>query len=66
MHMEQLVKETGVEYYDFGFDPEFSSRSELFFDPDHMNREGAALFSEKKLKPILRERADRPQRGVRK
>src|SRR5687768_10970577 len=42
---KRLSKATGVRYYDFSKDPEFSEQAELFADADHLNVEGKRLFS---------------------
>jgi hypothetical protein len=45
--MADFVERTGVSYHDFNRPDEFPlERTELFLDTDHLNAEGATLFSE--------------------
>lgn len=41
----EIQTKTGVRYYDYSLDERFSSSYHLFFDSDHMNREGARQFT---------------------
>jgi hypothetical protein len=43
--MTNLQQKYGVEYYDFSQDAQFASNPQLFFDSDHLNACGAALFT---------------------
>lgn len=42
--LSDVVKETGVEYYDYSLDERFKNDHRLFKDGDHMNKEGARVF----------------------
>ena len=39
-----IVEETGVSYYDYGFDERFVHNYGIFMNSDHLNSEGAKLF----------------------
>jgi len=43
--MQQLVEEYGVEYYDFSTDKDLIYNNLLFKDDDHLNADGAVVFS---------------------
>jgi len=45
--MQQLVANYDVEYYDFSTDEEFIYNNLLFRNPDHLNADGATVFSKK-------------------
>lgn len=45
--MAALTDAYGVEYYDFSEDPGFIHNPDLFTNSDHMNKEGARLFTRK-------------------
>lgn len=42
--IDDIVAETGVRYYDYGFDSRFVSEHEWFMNSDHLNKEGARQF----------------------
>lgn len=43
--MEEIIRETGVTWLDHQDDTRFSNRYDWFFNSDHLNREGAAVFT---------------------
>lgn len=43
--VDSIAKETGIPYYDYSADPRFSNSLEYFSDADHLNKEGAAVFT---------------------
>lgn len=43
--IDQVVKDTGVEYYDYAFDERFANEYSLFMNIDHLNKEGARNFT---------------------
>ena len=43
--MDQVVQDTGVEYYDYAFDERFTHKYSWFSDADHINMEGARNFT---------------------
>lgn len=43
--IDDIVKRTGVIYCDYSMDERFSRNYDLFFDVDHLNRNGARLFT---------------------
>ncbi|MBQ8698953.1 MAG: hypothetical protein IJ812_03395 [Schwartzia sp.] len=42
--MDEIVRNTGVEYYDFAFDARFIHNYDWFMNSDHLNKEGARAF----------------------
>lgn len=44
MMIDNVVKDTGVKYYDYSNDSRFCDNYELFLDVDHLNHEGAVKF----------------------
>jgi hypothetical protein len=42
--LEGIIAETGVSFYDYGFDSRFVSNYAWFLDSDHLNKEGARHF----------------------
>lgn len=42
--IDKVVADTGVLYYDYGFDNRFDSNYEWFMNSDHLNEEGARQF----------------------
>lgn len=42
--IDQVTRNTGVEYYDYAFDERFSSEYSWFINCDHLNKEGAKIF----------------------
>ncbi len=54
--LEQVQKDTGVEYYDYGFDDRFCFDYKLFFNTDHLNRKGAKKFVDILMKEIVYEK----------
>lgn len=53
-YLERLQDEFGIEYYDFFRDSSLVNHPEYFHDEDHLNTEGAKVFSQKFMQ-ILRE-----------
>lgn len=43
-HVEAIVSDTGVSYYDYSYDPRFRGNLDYFSDSDHLNEAGAAYF----------------------
>lgn len=44
--MERVTRELETEYFDYAFDERFQTAYALFMGSDHLNREGAAKFTE--------------------
>ncbi len=44
--INKICDETGVKYYDYSRDARFKSDRTLFHDTDHLNKAGAAKFTE--------------------
>ena len=42
--IDQIVSNTGVEYYNYAFDKRFSNNYALFMNADHLNKTGALRF----------------------
>lgn len=42
----QIATDTGVNYYDYSYDPRFRGNLDYFSDSDHLNEAGAAYFME--------------------
>lgn len=42
--IEKVVKDTGVEYFDYSMDDRFKDKGELFANADHLNHDGAVEF----------------------
>jgi hypothetical protein len=42
----KIADDTGVNYYDYSYDPRFRGNLDYFSDSDHLNEEGAAYFME--------------------
>ncbi|MBQ7221106.1 MAG: SGNH/GDSL hydrolase family protein [Synergistaceae bacterium] len=51
--ISEVVKNTGVEYYDYSHDERYTDDYAVFADNDHMNREGARLFTNTLLREVL-------------
>ncbi|MBQ7155247.1 MAG: SGNH/GDSL hydrolase family protein [Synergistaceae bacterium] len=51
--IEEIKRNTGIEYYDYGFDERFCDAYELFINSDHLNREGARKFTDILLSEVL-------------
>lgn len=51
--LESIVKETGIEYYDYSHDPRFEESHDLFMNGDHLNRAGATLFTDIIIKEVV-------------
>lgn len=49
----RLQKETGIKYYDYSIDERFSHSYNLFMNSDHMNKEGARIFTDDLMREIL-------------
>ena len=52
--ISEIMEKTGVEYYDYSADPRFYHEYSLFLDSDHLNREGAKLFTDILLNDIAK------------
>ncbi len=50
--IKDIVEDTGALYYDYAEDPRFSGEYKLFMDVDHLNREGARIFTDILMKEI--------------
>lgn len=44
--VDDIIADTGVNYYDYSYDERFRDNLELFSDSDHLNDDGARLFME--------------------
>lgn len=53
--ISQVTSDTGVEYYDYGFDERFSNNYEWFMNADHLNKEGARNFVDIIMAEIVKE-----------
>lgn len=42
--INEVISDTGVEYYDYAFDSRFTSNYKWFMNSDHLNKEGARNF----------------------
>lgn len=42
--IDEVVRDTGVDFYDYAFDERFVSEYSLFSDSDHLNKEGGRVF----------------------
>ena len=51
--IDEIKRNTGIEYYDYGFDERFRNDYSLFINSDHMNREGARIFTNTLLREVL-------------
>ena len=51
--IDQVVKDTGVEYYDYAFDERFVNEYSWFADADHLNKEGARNFTDILMEEIV-------------
>ena len=51
--IEEIRHNTGIEYYDYGFDERFCDDYGLFLNSDHLNREGARRFTNTLLHEVL-------------
>ena len=51
--IDELRSNTGIEYYDYGFDERFCDDYGLFINSDHMNREGARRFTNVLVHEVL-------------
>lgn len=58
---KEIAREFNVPFYDFSSDPLFLSDAALFADRDHLNGEGAIVYSEKVIDRILQDQ--RPRRS---
>lgn len=54
--VNDIVEETGVEYYDYAFDERFAGNRELFMNCDHLNRNGALLFTDILMDEVVGDR----------
>ena len=44
--INEITSKTGIKYYDYGFDERFWGKYDLFIDSDHLNYEGARIFTD--------------------
>lgn len=51
--INQVVRDTGVEYYDYAFDERFVNEYSWFMDSDHLNAEGAKNFVDILMRDIV-------------
>lgn len=51
--LDEIVSNTGCEYYDYAFDDRFCRDFSLFRDSDHLSRKGARTFTDNILSEIL-------------
>ena len=51
--IDEIKNKTGIEYYDYAFDERFCRNYRLFSNADHMNREGARIFTNTLLHEVL-------------
>lgn len=51
--INDIVEDTGVEYYDYSLDDRFSTRHDWFMNGDHLNKEGAKQFTDVLFEEIL-------------
>ncbi len=51
--IEEIKRNTGIEYYDYAFDERFCRDYSLFANADHMNIEGARRFTNTLLHEVL-------------
>ena len=54
--MEMLKKHYSIEYYDFSQDSSFITNNKLFYNSDHLNRQGAEEFSKKFSRVLVAEK----------
>lgn len=54
--VEQIVSDTGVEYYDYSRDARFCDDYSVFMNADHLNRKGAKKFTRILLKEVVVDR----------
>lgn len=50
--VDQIAKETDTPYYDYSLDKRFVNDHSLFMDGDHLNRNGARIFTDILLKDV--------------
>lgn len=51
--VDQVVADTGVEYYDYAFDERFTNSYSWFMDVDHLNAEGARNFVDVLMQEVV-------------
>ncbi|MBR1658618.1 MAG: hypothetical protein IJ697_09180 [Synergistaceae bacterium] len=51
--IDEIKRNTGIEYYDYAFDSRFCKNYKLFMNSDHLNREGARLFTDILFREVL-------------
>lgn len=51
--IEEVVKNTGVKYYDYSSDERYCNDYSLFINTDHLNRKGARIFTDNLLQEVL-------------
>ena len=51
--IDRVVRDTGVEYYDYAFDERLVNERSCFIDSGHLNREGARIFTNILMEEIV-------------
>ena len=51
--VDEVRRKAVVEYYDYAFDERFTQSYELFMNSDHLNREGARIFTDILFREVL-------------
>lgn len=51
--IDRVVRDTGVEYYDYAFDERFANEYSWFINSDHLNQEGARNFTDIVMEEIV-------------
>ena len=51
--IDEVKKSAGVEYWDFSHDERFCNEYELFVNPDHLNKQGAKIFTRILLDEVI-------------
>ncbi len=54
--VNRIVKDTGVDYYDYAFDERFTDAYAWFMNSDHLNRDGARKFVNILMQEIIYEK----------
>ena len=54
--IDQVISDTGVEYYNYAFDERFSDKYTWFVNSDHLNKEGARKFVDIIMEEIVKEK----------
>lgn len=51
--LNQVIADTNVEYYDYSMDERFQNEYSLFMNSDHLNKEGARIFTNLLIDDVL-------------